>query len=101
MLQRGHVVVAPLLEREPGRANVLQLAVIGSNTCLVNNITADALALQRALLRFAAVASPFLASSALHPVRLENAGVVVLDIISDVGHAAVADLDSIMVEDLP
>ena len=54
-----------------------------------------------ALLRFTAVASPFFAFSALRAVKLENAGVVVLDDTTDVGHAAVADFDGVMVEDLP
>ena len=54
-----------------------------------------------ALLRFTAVASPFFAFSALRAVKLENAGVVVLDDTTDVGHAAVAHLDGITVENLP
>ena len=99
MLQRGCVVVVPLLEWELGRADVL-LAVIDTNNRLENDVAGEAIAFQRALLRFLAVASPFLVFWALFAVKLENAGVgiVVLDDTTDVWHA---DLDGITVEDLP
>ena len=53
------------------------------------------------MLRCAAVASTLLTCSALHALKLENAGVVALADTFDVGHAAVADLDLDTVEDLP
>ena len=77
MLQRGRVVVVPLLEWELGRADVLLLAVIGTNNRLLNDVAGEAIAFQRALLWFTAVASPFLAFWAFRTVKLENAGIVV------------------------
>ena len=53
------------------------------------------------MLWFTAIASPFLAFRASRAVKLENFGVVVLDDTTDVWHTAVADVDSITVEDLP
>ena len=72
-------------------------AVISTNNRLVDNVVGEAVAFQGALLRFTAIASTFWASRA---VELENVGIVVLDDITDVWQTAVADLDSITVEDL-
>ena len=59
MLQHGRVVVVPVRSWELGRANILLLAVIGTNNRLVSDVAGEAIAFQRALLQFTAVASPF------------------------------------------
>ena len=101
LVPERRMIVVPLLERRLGGADVLLLAVISTNNRLVDNVVGEAVAFQGALLRFTAIASPFLAFWASRTVELENVGVVVLDDITDVWHAAVADLGGVTVEDLP
>ena len=60
VLERCRMIVVPLLERRLGGTDVLLLAVISTNNRLVGNVVGEAVAFQGAMLRFTAIASPFL-----------------------------------------
>ena len=72
-----------------------RIVVFGYNSCLVDNRFSEAVSIHRALSWFSAVAC-----FRLCDLFVQNGFIMFIDVLLQVGHAAVADLNCVTVKDL-